>query len=141
MGYEKDDRIEHRNFGWMPLYNTEDKTPGWIKNELIPFLNKETGINWRIVGNNLLHSDTTIIFLPINSMWEKFNGVFNENPAPCSIKKKYPVVKGDEFGYKLEKRIHPKNRPRQHIAYEGFWALSVDSIIERGRITGEKFGL
>jgi len=74
-------------------------------------------------------------------MWDKLNGVLGENKALRKIKKKYPTLTHQDFGYKIKKRIHPKNRPRQHVAYEGFWALSVDNIIERGAITGKKFGL
>ncbi len=136
----KDDNIMHRNCGWMPL-REPNETPEWVKDVLIPFLNQETGITWSIAGNRLLHSETTTMFLPISSMWDKLNGVLGENKALCKIKKKYPTLTHQDFGYKIEKRIHPKNRPRQHVAYEGFWALSVDNIIERGAITGKKFGL
>jgi hypothetical protein len=136
----RDDSIEHRSFGWKPLYEP-DENPAWVKDVLIPHLNKETGIKWSIAGNKLLHSETTTLFLPISSLWCILNGVLGENKALCKIKKKYPTLQEDNFGYKIEKRIHPKNRPRQHIAYEGFWALSIDNILERGAITGKKFGL
>jgi hypothetical protein len=132
--------IQHRNFGWKPL-NEPDTTPEWVSKTLIPQLNIATGLEWWIAGNRLLHSEKTSIFLPISSMWDKLGGVFEKNLAPQEVKKLYPVVKEDDLGYKLEKRIHPKDRPRQHIAYEGFWSLSVDRILERGKITGEKFGL
>jgi hypothetical protein len=136
----KDDNIEHRNCGWRPMYE-EDLTPEWVSVVLIPWLKSETGIDWKIVGNHLLNSETTTMFLPISSMWDKLGGIFANNVVPSKIKKKYPVLREDDFGYKIEKRIHPKNRPRQHIAYEGFWALSVHTIIKRGSITGKKFGL
>lgn len=136
----KDDSIEHRNYGWRPM-NEEDLTPEWVSVVLIPWLKTETGIDWKIVGNHLLHSETIPMFLPISSMWDKLGGIFTKNDAPSKIKKKYPVVREADFGYKIEKRIHPKERPRQYIAYEGFWALSVDRIVQRGSITGKKFGL
>ena len=136
----KDNSIQHRNCGWKPMYE-EDLTPEWVSVVLIPWLKTETSIDWKIVGNHLLNSETTTMFLPISSMWDKLGGIFAQNEAVSKIKKKYPVLREDDFGFKLEKRIHPKNRPRQHIAYEGFWALSVDTIIKRGKIAGEKFGL
>lgn len=136
----KDDRIEHRSFGWKPLCEP-DETPEWVKDVLVPYLNNETGIVWKIAGNKLLHSEKTTMFLPISSMLRSIYPIWGENESLYKIKKKYPTMTHQDFGYKIEKRIHPKNRPRQHIAYEGFWALSVDRIIQRGSITGKKFGL
>ena len=46
---------------------------------LVPWLKTETGIDWKIVGNHLLNSETTTMFLPISSMWDKLGGIFAQN--------------------------------------------------------------
>lgn len=127
--------IHHRSYGWRPLEN-ETETHPWVVDHLIPKLEKELGIKCKLAGKNLLHIDGEIIIS------EK--SVFEDNELINNLKKIYPVLKSDDIGYKIEKlkRItRGKKIIDDKYVYNGFWALSCDRIIERGRITGKKFGL
>lgn len=120
--------LYHRSFGWKPLYG-ECTTP-WVETKLIPILKDLTNKEWKVAGGNLLHASGVIVLSE--------NTIFEDNEIMNTIKKVYPTLSEENVGYKLEKLV---KKYKSKYFYEGVWALSVDRIIERGKISGEKFGI
>ena len=131
----------HRSSGWRPLHGIEDQNLEWVTNALIPQLKRETGLDWKSVGSNLLHSSECQIFLPEYTGSDKdfWKEVRKHNPAINSIKKLYSVVELEEIGYFLNDTSGCNDTNLWQ--YLGFWALGTDNILKRGSIMGQKFGL
>jgi len=120
--------LYHRGFGWRPLYGEE--TNPWVIDTLIPKLKDLTGVEWTNPGGNLLHTRGEIII--------SLKSVFEDNDIAKILKKNFPMISENDLGYKLEKLKCVK---KDIYVYEGVWALSTYSIIERGKTAGKKFGL
>jgi hypothetical protein len=131
--------IHHRSCGWRPLIGEEDKKPEWVTHSLLPQLNRETGVSWKKAGANLLHTEECQLFLPELDNKDWWKRVRNHNPIVDTLKKLYPVIEPDELGYCLIDTDGCDKEGMWH--YRGFWALNTESIIKRGSIVGQKFGL
>jgi hypothetical protein len=131
----------HRSQGWKPLYNSEpdEETVQWIENWLLPkVVQMVTGINWMRDSYLIVSHPTALIRLGFGE--ERLR---TRNPVVDSLKKAFPTLTDDCFGYKLE-RVHSvetNEDGEEFYVYEGMWSLNPYRIRKRGAITAERFGV
>jgi hypothetical protein len=127
-----------RSYAWIELANTaEHPKSDWIKNTLVPDLEKITGIKWSL-QKRLIYSEEVSILEDIKS-----------NQIIKDITKKWTTCKLEDFGYKIKDKETERfikhsawtDKLPNYESYIGFWALDPENIINRGQILGKKFGL
>ena len=131
--------LAHRSCGWKAMYNHEPKKQqiNWIEKWLIPRINEVTGIQWVRESYFIRSAPNVTITLPHGDY-----SVIEHNEVAKAIKKKFPTLSEECFGYKLEKvKDHKEENGVEIYSYEGMWALSIENIRNRGRIQSEKYGL
>lgn len=151
-----------RSYAYMSNEKLKPADEKWVLEVLIPKLNSETGLTWKLgtqfsnriakwnsiqPTNDLLVSDKC--FMQIPYMFDTAPSFKMQNTAIEIIQKLYPGLKDEDIGYCIidEKtysgnkiRKWPKEAKDFNLCW-GYFALDIKPILERGKTMAKRFGV
>ena len=124
--------FQPRNRDWRPLNGVETEKEEWVRSFLLDHLESITGTPWKLVGANVLHTETEFHVSEEGKL--EIAGVLKK------LKDVYGFFKEQDFGFKIDNG-HPLKFVDGKCMWYGIIAISSIPIINRGQIVGNKFGL